>query len=163
MGKGPAATAGIERSQSSSRKAWPPGRMARRSAAYQLFLTRLREARIAAWLVQAGLAARLRRPQSYLSKCESGERRVNMTRANERSDSPSYPGAPIRRWCDGWTLAGNQGRKVPNENTVGFTESEVNVVKDVPHYVPHYDVNGQAVASRKDRGEACRLGGMWRD
>jgi hypothetical protein len=50
-------------------------------------------------------------------------------------------------------LAGNQGRKVPNENTVGFTESEVNVVKDVPHY----DVNGQAVASRKDRGEACSL------
>jgi hypothetical protein len=137
--------------------------MARRSAAYQLFLTRLREARIAAWLVQAGVAARLRRPQSYLSKCESGERRVNTTRANERSDSPSYPGAPIRRWCDGWMLAGNQGRKVPNENTVGFTESEVNVVKDVPHYVPHYDVNGQAVASRKDRGEACRLGGMWRD
>src|SRR3989304_6124643 len=68
MGKGPAATAGIERAQSSSRKAWPPGRMARRSAAYQLFLTRLREARIAAWLVQAGVTERLRRPQSYVSK-----------------------------------------------------------------------------------------------
>ncbi len=52
--------------------------MARRSAAYRLFLTRLREARQAAGLTQTDVAAKLRRPQSFISKCESGERRVDV-------------------------------------------------------------------------------------
>jgi transcriptional regulator with XRE-family HTH domain len=52
--------------------------MARRSAAYRLFLKRLREARLAAGLTQMEVAAKLRRPQSYVSKCESGERRVDV-------------------------------------------------------------------------------------
>jgi transcriptional regulator with XRE-family HTH domain len=52
--------------------------MARRSAAYRLFLTRLREGRRAARLTQADVAAKLRRPQSFVSKCESGERRVDV-------------------------------------------------------------------------------------
>ncbi len=52
--------------------------MARRSAAYRLFLRRLREARLAAGLTQVDVAAKLRRPQSYVSKCESGERRVDV-------------------------------------------------------------------------------------
>lgn len=52
--------------------------MARRSAAYRLFLKRLREARLAAGLTQAQVAAKLQRPQSYVSKCESGERRVDV-------------------------------------------------------------------------------------
>lgn len=52
--------------------------MARRSAAYRLFLRRLREARLAAGLTQAQVAAKLQRPQSYVSKCESGERRVDV-------------------------------------------------------------------------------------
>lgn len=52
--------------------------MARRSAAYRLFLRRLREARLAAGLTQEQVAAKLRRPQSFVSKCESGERRVDV-------------------------------------------------------------------------------------
>lgn len=44
---------------------------------YQRFLKRLRAARLAAGLTQAEVAARLRRPQSYVSKCEAGERRVD--------------------------------------------------------------------------------------
>jgi transcriptional regulator with XRE-family HTH domain len=52
--------------------------MARRSAAYKSFLARLREARTEAKLTQAQVAARLRRPQSFVSKCESGERRVDV-------------------------------------------------------------------------------------
>ena len=52
--------------------------MARRSAAYRLFLKRLREARRTAGLTQAQVAAKLRRPQSFVSKCESGERRVDV-------------------------------------------------------------------------------------
>ena len=52
--------------------------MARRSAVYRLFLTRLREARLAAGLTQVEVAAKLHRPQSFVSKCESGERRVDV-------------------------------------------------------------------------------------
>lgn len=57
--------------------------MARRSAAYRLFLTRLREARQAAGLTQAEVAAKFRRPQSFVSKCESGERRVDVVELTE--------------------------------------------------------------------------------
>ncbi len=60
--------------------------MARRSAAYRLFLTRLREARRAAGLTQAEVAAKLRRPQSFVSKCESGERRVDVVELQEFAD-----------------------------------------------------------------------------
>ena len=57
--------------------------MARRSAPYRLFLKRLREARQAAGLTQAEVAKKLRRPQSYVSKCESGERRVDVVELAE--------------------------------------------------------------------------------
>ncbi len=57
--------------------------MARRSGAYRLFLRRLREARQAAGLTQVGVAAKLRRPQSFVSKCESGERRIDVVELQE--------------------------------------------------------------------------------
>jgi len=60
--------------------------MARRSAAYRLFLTRLRQARIDAGLTQAEVAAKLRRPQSFVSKCESGERRVDVVELKELAE-----------------------------------------------------------------------------
>ena len=44
---------------------------------YQWFLQRLREARVAAGLTQVEVARKLRRHQSYVSKCESGERRLD--------------------------------------------------------------------------------------
>jgi len=44
---------------------------------YKLFRDRLRAARQLAGLSQAEAASRLRKPQSYVSKCESGERRVD--------------------------------------------------------------------------------------
>jgi transcriptional regulator with XRE-family HTH domain len=55
----------------------------RRSAAYRPFLRRLREARLAAGLTQVDVAAKLRRPQSFVSKCESGERRVDLVELTE--------------------------------------------------------------------------------
>ena len=58
-------------------------RMARRSEAYRLFLRRLRQARTEAGLSQVQVAAKLRRPQSYVSKCESGERRVDVVELME--------------------------------------------------------------------------------
>lgn len=52
--------------------------MVRRSSEYAAFLRRLRMARNAAGLSQAEAASRLDKPQSYVSKCESGERRVDV-------------------------------------------------------------------------------------
>ncbi len=49
-----------------------------RSPQYQAFLTRLRGARMRARLIQAEVARRLGKPQSYMSKSESGERRVDV-------------------------------------------------------------------------------------
>lgn len=40
-------------------------------------LARLRQARGQAGLTQAEVAARIERPQSFVSKCESGERRID--------------------------------------------------------------------------------------
>ncbi|MBE7158258.1 MAG: helix-turn-helix transcriptional regulator, partial [Rhodospirillales bacterium] len=54
------------------------GRKSLHTPGYDLILTLLREARVAAGLSQTELAARLRRPQNYVSKCELGERRVDV-------------------------------------------------------------------------------------
>ena len=45
------------------------------SEAYGRFLVRLRRARVEARLTQVEVATRLKRPQSFVSKIESGERR----------------------------------------------------------------------------------------
>ena len=57
--------------------------MARREPQYANFLRRLREARTRAGLSQSEVAKRLRRPQSFVSKCESGERRVDVIELTE--------------------------------------------------------------------------------
>ena len=49
-----------------------------RSARYRQFLARLRAARLEAGLTQGQAAGALEKPQSYLSKRESGERRVDV-------------------------------------------------------------------------------------
>ena len=45
---------------------------------YREFLRRLRAARVGARLTQAAAARRLGKPQSFISKCETGERRVDV-------------------------------------------------------------------------------------
>ncbi len=45
---------------------------------YRRFLSRLREARKQAGLTQGEAAAAFGKPQSFISKCESGERRVDI-------------------------------------------------------------------------------------
>lgn len=45
--------------------------------AYQQFLARLRQARIEAGFTQSVVAARFERPQSFIAKCEAGDRRVD--------------------------------------------------------------------------------------
>jgi transcriptional regulator with XRE-family HTH domain len=48
------------------------------SPRYRRFLKRLKEAREAAGFTQEQVATALRRPQSFVSKCESGERRLDV-------------------------------------------------------------------------------------
>ncbi|HEV2913187.1 MAG TPA: helix-turn-helix transcriptional regulator [Pyrinomonadaceae bacterium] len=45
---------------------------------YQSFLSRLREARKEKGLTQTEVASMLGKPQSYVTKCETGERRVDI-------------------------------------------------------------------------------------
>ena len=49
-----------------------------RSPRYRKFLDRLKSARLEAGLTQDEVGRKLRKPQSYISKCESGERRVDV-------------------------------------------------------------------------------------
>ena len=51
-------------------------RSATHTAEYRYLLKRLREARKRAGLTQVDVARALRRPQSYVTKCELGERRI---------------------------------------------------------------------------------------
>ena len=50
---------------------------------YRNFLERLRQARHDARLTQVQVSRKLRRPQSFVSKCESGERRVDAVELQE--------------------------------------------------------------------------------
>jgi transcriptional regulator with XRE-family HTH domain len=47
------------------------------SAGYRYLLERLRAARLDAGITQVEAAKALRRPQSFVSKCERGERRID--------------------------------------------------------------------------------------
>lgn len=48
------------------------------SPRYQAFLVKLRQARDEAGMTQVEVSLKLGKPQSYVSKCESGERRVDV-------------------------------------------------------------------------------------
>ena len=52
---------------------------------YETFVRMLRELREAAGITQAELAERLEAPQSFVSKCESGQRRLDVLE--------------VRQWC----------------------------------------------------------------
>jgi transcriptional regulator with XRE-family HTH domain len=59
---------------------------------YRAFLEHLRRAREEAGLTQAEVAAKLGRPQTWVSKCELGERRVDFV---ELEDIASVCGKPL--------------------------------------------------------------------
>ena len=74
------------------------GRKSLHTPGYDLILTLLREARLSAGLSQTELATRLRRPQNYVSKCELGERRVDVLEWLEFLDAcDSRPTTFLRR------------------------------------------------------------------
>lgn len=57
-----------------------------------MFLARLRAARVEAELTQADVAKKLGRPQTWVSKCELGERRVDFV---ELEDFAKVYGKPL--------------------------------------------------------------------
>lgn len=58
------------------------------------------EARLVAGLTQVEVAKNLRRPQRYVSKCESGERRVDEPgRRHNRSSTPSFSNSSYLSPC----------------------------------------------------------------
>ena len=59
---------------------------------YQAFLERLRQARLDSGLTQVEVAARVGRPQTWVSKCELGERRVDFV---ELEDFAAACGKPL--------------------------------------------------------------------
>lgn len=62
------------------------------SRRYQQFLKRLRAARHEAGHSQVDVARKLRKPQSFVSKCETGERKVD---AVELGDFARLYGKPL--------------------------------------------------------------------
>ena len=61
------------------------------STRYRAFLARLRQARVAAGLTQEEVAARLGRPQTWVSKCELGERRVDFVEIEDFAAACNKP------------------------------------------------------------------------
>lgn len=57
------------------------------TARYEVFRRLLVQARADAGLTQVDVAARLRKPQSYISKIERGERRLDMTEFVDLADA----------------------------------------------------------------------------
>ena len=58
---------------------------------YHRFLDRLVRARRDSGLTQAEVAGRLRKPQSFVSKCETGERRVDVVELSAFADIYNRP------------------------------------------------------------------------
>jgi len=62
---------------------WPGCVRSVYTARYKDFLKRLRKARLAAGLTQAQVAVAMGKPQSFISKCETGERRLDVVEVQE--------------------------------------------------------------------------------
>jgi transcriptional regulator with XRE-family HTH domain len=58
---------------------------------YAQFLGRLKQARVEAGLTQVDVAKAITRPQSFVSKIESGERRVDVVELSELAKIYSRP------------------------------------------------------------------------
>lgn len=56
------------------------------SREYEWFLGRLRKARMESNLMQTDVAKKLGKPQSYISKVESGERRIDVMELKKIAD-----------------------------------------------------------------------------
>lgn len=76
------------------------------SIGYKLFLRLLREARTDADLSQEALGERLGEPQSFISKCERGERRLDVV---DLQRFCSAMGVPLAQFCGKFERALEKG------------------------------------------------------
>lgn len=76
------------------------------SEGYTLFLRQLRAARKRSGITQVELAERLNETQSFVSKCERGERRLDVVEVREYCQAIGIPFAGFMRELDA-----NLGRK----------------------------------------------------
>lgn len=58
---------------------------------YRAFRERLKRARLDAGLTQVDVAAKVGRPQTWVSKCELGERRVDFVELEDLADACGRP------------------------------------------------------------------------
>ena len=54
-----------------------------RTKEYSIFVNNLRNAREEVKMTQVQVAKKLKRPQSYISKCEAGEQRIDVVELNK--------------------------------------------------------------------------------
>lgn len=54
-----------------------------RTKEYSIFVKNLRNAREEVKMTQVQVAKKLKRPQSYISKCEAGEQRIDVVELNK--------------------------------------------------------------------------------
>ena len=71
------------------------------SQSYKIFLRRLRAARKNANLSEADVAIRLRKTQSFVSKCERGERRIDVIELRSFCKAIGISFADFTRSLDG--------------------------------------------------------------
>ena len=81
------------------------------SSRYKEFLKRLRAARREAGLTQVAVARRLGQPQSFMSKCETGERRLDIV---ELSDLAELYGKPLAYFV---SVAKRRGKRATGRRT----------------------------------------------
>ncbi len=89
---------------------------ATRSRRYRKFLKKLRAARKAAGLTQVEVASLLDQPQSYVSRCESGERRVDII---ELVDFAAIYGQPLSYFVDNSPLVMRTQKPTTEEEVEG--------------------------------------------
>ena len=94
------------------------------SPAYNVFLRELRAARRAGGLTQIDVAEKLGETQSFVSKCERGERRLDVIELRAYCEAI---GMPLRSFVDvleqalsKGTVSGRAGKDTPKKKRPGF-------------------------------------------
>lgn len=82
---------------------------------YQRFLELLKEYRRAAGVTQVVLAQRLGRPQSYVSKYEQGQRRLDVVELLAITEALGVKAEEIIKQLRGWEEATKPGKEVSDK------------------------------------------------
>ena len=89
---------------------------------YRAFLDRLRQARVKAGMTQAELAQAVRRSQTWVSKCELGERRVDIVELEDLAEALGKPTGVVR-------TPRREGKVKPNPDHITLRNNLPNIKK----------------------------------